>query len=54
MPIQSDGTVTVDSIQELQNLGDYFHNDFDEVAHDLEDAAKKGDENDIMANLLNY
>jgi hypothetical protein len=54
MNIDSDGNIIASTVKPLENLNEYFHKDFDEVAHDLEEDLKKGDEDEEMANLLNY
>lgn len=54
MKVDSNGNVISSGVKPLQDLNDYFHKDFDEVAHELEEILNRGDENEEMANLLNY
>ena len=54
MIVDASGNVIVGEIQPLKDLGDYFAEDYDDVAHTLEAELSKGDEDEDMANLLNY
>lgn len=54
MKVDKDGNVIVDAVQPLQDINNYFHQDFDDVAHDMAEQLSKGDEDDEMAERLGY
>ena len=54
MYIDSDGNIKVTDTKPLNDINQYFHDDFDTVAHNLANELSKGDENEEMAEKLGY
>lgn len=54
MRVDENGNIIVDAVKPLENLGDYAHKDFDDIAHQLSDELNKGDDDDEMAYKLGY
>lgn len=54
MKIDSNGKVVVDSVKPLNDLGEFFDKDFDEVDAAFYEAAQRGDDDEEMAHMFNY
>ena len=52
--VDENGNIIVDAVKPLENLGDYAHKDFDDIAHQLSDELNKGDDDDEMAYKFGY
>ncbi len=54
MYVDENGKIHLQSAKTLKDLGEYALNDYDDVAHELEETLNKGDEDEEMAEMLNY
>lgn len=54
MYIDEKGNIHLQSAQTLKDLGNYALSDYDDVAHELEETLNKSDEDEEMAEMLNY